>query len=126
MDLISGGHRLNHGLNDNQEWERKYCDWVEDCESNQYEIFDEKAKKWDSKCFDENGKRSKFVDIDFDIDAEVNWGGKKCTWVRNIVTHNVIYPLGTNPFRKLSLRQLPVLINYLTISTELDQKQNSL
>jgi len=82
MDLISGGHRLSHGLNDNQEWERKYCDWVEDCEAEQYEIFDEKFKKWDLKCLDENKKRRKFVDVDFDIDAEVNWGSKKINWVR--------------------------------------------
>ena len=38
---MSGGHRLNHGLNDNQEMERKYCDWVEDVESCSFNIFDE-------------------------------------------------------------------------------------
>ena len=82
MDLKSGGHNLNHGLNDNQEMERKYCDWVEDCEANQFEIFDKKYSKWDSKCFDENGKRRKFVDVEFDVESDQNFGNKKCTWVR--------------------------------------------
>ena len=37
---------MNHGLNDNQEMERMYADWVEDCESQTFKIHDEKFKKW--------------------------------------------------------------------------------
>jgi len=77
--LFSGGHRLNHGLNDNQEMERVYADWVEDCESESFKIHNEEFQKWSDRT--ENGK--KFVDIDFDIEAEVNFGDKKTnTWVR--------------------------------------------
>ena len=47
--LFSGGHRLNHGLNDNQEMERMYADWVEDCESQSFKIHDENFQKWSDR-----------------------------------------------------------------------------
>ena len=77
--LFSGGHRLNHGLNDNQEMERMYADWVEDCESQSFKIYNPKFEKWNTRT--ENGK--KFVDIDFDTEDPINFGDKKSnTWAR--------------------------------------------
>ena len=59
MELQTGGHRLNHGLNDSQEKERQYSDWIEDLErghDNQEDIKYGREPRWEQGFVIDSGK----------------------------------------------------------------------
>ena len=59
MDLQTGGHRLNHGLNDSQEKERQYSDWIEDLERGLDNLNDRKKNlepRWEQGFVIDSGK----------------------------------------------------------------------
>ena len=60
MDLQTGGHRLNHGLNDSQEKERQYSDWIEDLERGLDNLNDRKKNlepRWEQGFVIDSGKQ---------------------------------------------------------------------
>ena len=59
MELQTGGHRLNHGLNDSQEKERQYSDWIEGLERGQDNSNDRKNNiepRWEQGFVIDSGK----------------------------------------------------------------------
>ena len=61
MDLQTGGHRLNHGLNDSQEKERQYSDWIEDLERGLDNLNDRKKNlepRWEQGFVIDSGKHN--------------------------------------------------------------------
>ena len=59
MELQTGGHRLNHGLNDSQEKERQYSDWIEDLERGLDNLNDRKNNaepRWEQGFVIDSGK----------------------------------------------------------------------
>ena len=59
MELQTGGHRLNHGLNDSQEKERQYSDWIEDLERGRDNLNDRKNNvepRWEQGFVIDSGK----------------------------------------------------------------------
>ena len=59
MELQTGGHRLNHGLNDSQEKERQYSDWIEGLERGQDNSKDRKNNiepRWEQGFVIDSGK----------------------------------------------------------------------
>ena len=59
MELQTGGHRLNHGLNDSQEKERQYSDWIEDLERGLDNLKDRKNNvepRWEQGFVIDSGK----------------------------------------------------------------------
>ena len=59
MELQTGGHRLNHGLNDSQEKERQYSDWIEDLERGLDNLQDRKNNiepRWEQGFVIDSGK----------------------------------------------------------------------
>lgn len=62
MELQTGGHRLNHGLNDSQEKERQYSDWIEDLERGLDNLQDRKNNvepRWEQGFVIDSGKQIK-------------------------------------------------------------------
>ena len=59
MELQTGGHRLNHGLNDSQEKERQYSEWIEGLERGQDNSKDRKNNiepRWEQGFVIDSGK----------------------------------------------------------------------